>query len=410
MLHLGAGAFHRAHLAAFNDDAIEAAGGDWGIIGVSLRHAAVADNLNPQDGLYTLELRGAEPVYRVIGSLRKVLVAPAQPEALFAAFSSPDIHVLTLTVTEPAYALDGAGALDLTHPDVAADLAGEGAPRSVVGWLTEGLARRRASGGGPLTAICCDNLRDNGRKLEKAVRVFAARRDESLARWIDTNVAFPNTMVDAITPASDEALLQRVAARTGLEDAAAVQREPFAQWVVEDRFAGARPPWERAGVEIVSDIAGYEALKLHVLNAAHSALAYLGAPRGHVFVRQASGDPELATFLDAMIAQEVAPALADLDVAGYWRTVRARFAEPCVDHRLDQIARDGAAKLRERIHPLILANARAGRPTGRLARVVAAWLRAQNLTAEQALDDPQLFADPFRTEAVARATLLEAAA
>jgi fructuronate reductase len=406
LVHLGVGAFHKAHQAVFTEDAMAAAGGDWGIIGVSLRRPDAAQALGPQDGLYTLEIRSAAPSYRVVGALRRVLTAPQDPQAVLAALAASTTHVVSLTVTEPAYALDVEGELDLAAPDVVHDLAGQGPPRSVVGWLVDGLARRRADRAGPLSILSCDNLRDNGRRLERAVWTLAARRDPDLVRWIAGEVAFPNSMVDAITPAADAALLARVAEATGLEDLAAVQREPFAQWVLEDRFAAPRPAWERAGVELVGDVARFEALKLHVLNASHSALAYLGLPRGHAFVRQAIADPQLRDMLDAMMTREVAPALPDADVAGYWAKVRARFAEPAMDHRLDQIARDGGAKLRERVHPLIVANTRMQRPAVVLGAVVRAWLALEQRPVEAALDDPALFADPFRNEPAARAAVI----
>ena len=257
--------------------------------------------------------------------------------------------------------------------------------------------------------ISCDNLRENGRRLGAAVLGLAERTDAQLAAWIAGETAFPNTMVDAITPASDAGLAARVRRAIGLEDRAAVQREPFAEWIIEDRFAGPRPAWERVGARLVADVAPFEALKLHVLNAAHSALACLGPPRGHTLVREAIADPELAAFLDAMIAREVAPALAPAsssdDVGSYWRTTRERFAQPAIDHRLDQIARDGDAKLRERIHPLIIAGARAGRPVERLATVVRAWLAAEHRDLEAALDDPALFSNPFRAESAVRSAL-----
>lgn len=375
--HLGVGAFHRAHQAVFTEDAIEAAGGDWGIIGLSLRRPDAAAALGPQDGLYSLEIRLAEPTRRIIGALRRLITAPAHPDAALAALADPAVHIITLTVTEPGYALSPDGALDFAHPDIVHDVAAPERPRSAVGWLVAALARRRAAGAAPVSVLSCDNLRDNGRRLEGAVLALAGRHDSELAAWIAGEVAFPNTMVDAITPASDAALAARVQAAVGLEDRAPVQREPFAEWVIEARFAGPRPPWERAGARLVADVAPFEALKLHVLNAAHSALAYLGPPRGHALVREAIADPELSAFLDAMIEEEVAPALAPAsspaDVAAYWRATRERFAQPAMDHRLDQIARDGAAKLRERIQPLIIAGGRAGRPTDRLAAVVRAW-------------------------------------
>jgi fructuronate reductase len=360
--HLGVGAFHRAHQAVFTEDAIETAGGDWGIVGLSLRRPDAAAALNPQDGLYTLEIRAPEPERRIVGALRRVIAAATAPDAALAALAAPQVRVITLTVTEPGYALAADGGLDFAHPDIVRDLAQPDRPRSAVGWLVAALARRRETGAGAVSVLSCDNLRDNGR-----------RRDPDLAAWIAAEAAFPNTMVDAITPASDAALADRVRAAIGLTDRAPVQREPFAEWVIEDRFAGPRPAWERAGARLVADVAPFEALKLHVLNAAHSALAGLGPPRGHTLVRQAIADPELAAFLDAMIAEEVAPALAPAvspaEVAAYWRTTRERFAQPAMDHRLDQIARDADAKLRERILPLIMANTRAGRPVDRLAAI-----------------------------------------
>jgi fructuronate reductase len=271
--------------------------------------------------------------------------------------------------------------------------------------------------------ISCDNLMGNGRKLEAAARTLAERWDPALAAWIEAEVAFPGTMVDCITPATTEESRARVEAGLGLADQACVSREAFAQWVIEDRFKGPRPAWERAGVEFTSDVARFERLKLHVLNAAHSALAYLGIPRGHTFVREAIADPELSRLLDAMMSEEVAPALPDLPVTDYWRTCRARFANPRVDHRLTQIGEDGSAKLAQRLYPLIIANARAGRPTGRMSAVVRGWLAlavrgavkdplAERLRASPGgvaalLDDPRLFPDAFRLEAAARQALIE---
>jgi fructuronate reductase len=408
IVHLGVGAFHRAHQAVFTEDAIEAAGGHWGIIGVSLRRPDAAGALNPQDGLFTLEIRRAAQEYRIIGSLRRVIVAATAPALVLNALADPQVRVVTLTVTEPAYAFGADGALDISDPGVSHDLSGHDDPRSVAGWLLAGLARRRAAGAGGVSVLSCDNLRRNGERLGAAVARLAAHRDPDLAAWIAGEVAFPNTMVDSITPASDGALRARVSAATGLDDEGAAQREPFASWVIQDRFAGPRPAWERAGALFVADVAGHEALKLHVLNAAHTALACFGPARGHALVREAIADPDLDAFLGAMIAEEVAPNLPGEDVAGYWRSTRARLSGPAIDHPLDQIARDVATKLRERYHPLIIANARAGRPTARLAKVVRAWLAGTGGDPAEALDDPALFDAPFRREAAVRAAILDA--
>jgi fructuronate reductase len=266
----------------------------------------------------------------------------------------------------------------------------------------------------------------NGARLEAAVLALADRLDPGLAAWIGAHAAFPCTMVDCIVPGSDGRHRASVAAALGVIDLASVQREDFAQWAIEDRFAAQRPAWERAAVEIVASVAAHERLKLHVLNAAHSALAYLGLPRGVDYVRQAIADPDLAGFADAMIAQEVAPALSDLAIEPYWRSVRARLANPMLDHRLSQIGEDGSVKLAQRIFPLIIAGARSGRSTPRLAAVVRAWLdcarqglakdvRAGRLAASggelaAVLDDPMLFPDPFRRDAAVRAAILGPAA
>ncbi|MGO9236089.1 MAG: mannitol dehydrogenase family protein [Methylocella sp.] len=429
IVHLGLGAFHRAHQATFTEDAILAEWGDWGVIGVSLQHPDIAEALCPQDCLYTVEMLSEAPQYRIISVVRRALTAMAQPAEILAALAAPEIHVISLTVTEKGYTLAPQGGLDESHPDIVHDLAEPDHPRSTIGWLVHGLAERRRRGSGPVTVLSCDNLAGNGRKLEAAVLAFAARRDAKgeggLTHWIGKNAAFPNTMVDCIVPAATQASRDRIAHALGLIDEASVSREPFAEWVIEDWFTGPRPAWEQAGAEIVGDVEAHERLKLHVLNACHSALAYLGLLRGHRLVREAIADPELSSFVDAMVADEVAPALPELPVADYWRKVLRRFANPMIDHRLVQIGEDGSTKLAERVLPLVIANAPAGRPTGRLASVVRAWLNlagdsvvkdpqgarlakwaAAGRDMAAALDDALLFPAPFRTDPAIRVAFL----
>jgi fructuronate reductase len=427
MLHLGLGAFHRAHQAVYTDEAIEAEGGAWGVCAVSLRRPDSPAALAAQDGLYTVEARGRAIEHRVIGCIRSTGTATLEAGMVLDAFASPRTHVVTLTVTEKAYGLDAEGRLDPAHTDVAADLRSPQSPRSTVGWLAAGLAARRDRGGGPISIVSCDNLRANGVRLGDAVKAFAREAWPGLVPWIEDHAAFPSTMVDSITPASTPELATRVEAALGLADAGCVQREAFVQWVIEDRFAGPRPAWEAGGAEMVADVEPYERLKLHVLNAAHSALAYLGLPRGHALVRDAIADPELGALVEAMILQEVAPALPGLRVEPYWRAVRERFANPSIDHRLAQISDDGSLKLPQRVFPVLTANVRAGRPAGRLASVVRGWLAlgAQGQLRDPqagrlaewgragadlaaALDDPQLFPDAFRTEPALRQMILSA--
>lgn len=397
IVHLGVGAFHRAHQAVYTDDAIEAAGGNWGIIGVSMRQPDVAEALTRQDGLFTVEQRAEQSSFRIIGCLRQALTLPKQPAEVIAAMAAPHCGIVTLTVTEKGYCLTANG-LDLNHPDIVKDLADPSRPRSAIGAVVAGFQLRRRQGGGPLTVISCDNLTNNGPRLRDAVLTLADRGEPGLAKWIDDHSAFPETMVDCIVPASDEASRQRCDAALGLRDVASVQREAFAQWVIEDKFAGERPAWHRVGVEIAKDVMPYRQLKLHVLNASHSALAYLGLARGHVYVREAIADPVLAKFLQQLIEQEVAPALPGLKVRDYWEVTKQRFANPSIDHRLDQIAQDGAHKLAQRVFPLMIANCHARLPSTHLGRIVTAWLDHTGLTLESSLKDPALFPEPFRQE------------
>jgi len=428
IVHLGIGAFHRAHQAVFTEDAIEKQGGNWGIIGASLQRPDVPDALDRQDCLYTVESLGAAARYRVMGVIRQALFAPRDRDALLTALAAPTTHAVTLTLSEKGYCLAGDGSLDFSHPDIMADMAAPQTPRSAIGWLAFALEQRRQNGAGPLTILSCDNLQSNGEKLAAAVTALADRIQPGLAQWVVANTGFPLTLVDCIVPAADAAHRARVAAALGMEDDASVLREEFSQWVIQDRFAGPLPAWGAVGAEIVPDIAGYQRLKLHVLNAAHSALAYLGLPRGHTYVRQAIADPELLRFLDEMMAREITPALAPLDVAGYWRTVKTRFENPMIDHRLAQIAEDGSLKLPQRLFPMLTDNARAARDITRMAAIVRAWLDLMAATTRprdpahawlaewahaggdkaKALDNTALFPDPFRRDARLRAAILAA--
>jgi fructuronate reductase len=425
IVHLGIGAFHRAHQAVFTQDAIEKQAENWGIVAASLQHPDVPDALTAQDCLYTVESLGAAANYRVMGVIRQALFAPRDRPQLLGALTAASTHVVTLTLSEKGYCLAADGSLDLSHPDIVADLAAPEVPRSAIGWLALALEQRRRDQAGPVTILSCDNLQSNGEKLARAVTAFSARAWPGLPRWIAANIAFPLSLVDCIVPASDAAHRARVASALGAEDHASVQREEFAQWVIQDHFAAPVPDWGAVGAEIVPDITGYQRLKLHVLNTAHSALAYLGLPRGHVYVRQAIADPQLLQFLDSMMAKEISRALAPLDAAGYWRTVKARFANPMIDHRLAQIAEDGSLKLPQRLFPLLEANARTGGEIVRMAAVVRAWLDlmatnpsrdpANGWLAEwakagadkvQALDNEALFPALFHSDARLRSAIL----
>ena len=374
IVHFGPGAFHRAHQAAYVDTLL---GEDprWGIAAVSLRTRGTVDALSGQDGLYTLAIRDAEPGMRVIGAHRRFLGPEDEAETL-ALLADPAVGLVTTTVTEKGYCLSTDGTLDMAHADIVHDLGGAQTPRSVVGWIVAGLAARRAAQVAPFVPMPCDNLANNGAKLHAALVAYAAAQERGLADWIAGEVRVPSTMVDSITPASDAALKADVAAALGLEDRTPVQREAFTQWVIED--AGVPlPDLAGAGATVTSDVAGYEKAKLRILNGAHSTLAYAGLLRGHESVAQAMGDAELASFVDAMIREEIIPVLprvAGLDLDGYRQAVLQRFRNPAIVHRLDQIAQDGSQKLPYRLGDTLLANLARGRSPKRVIAAFGCWI------------------------------------
>lgn len=397
IVHLGIGAFHRAHQAEFTEDAIEAAGGDWGILGVSLRSPAVRDQLTPQDGLYTLMKRGPHGnVLRLIGCVKGVLVAPENPQAVIDAIAAPGTMIVSLTITEKGYCHDPAtGTLNPDHPDVMHDWLNPAAPRSALGLIVAGLSTRRSSGLGGLTLLCCDNLPHNGRLLARVLDAYARHNDPALADWIARTVTCPSTMVDRIVPATTPEDIVTLEGQLGARDEGMVKAEPFRQWVIEDRFAGPRPAWDKAGVQLVADVAPFEDAKLRLLNGSHSTLAYLGHLAGYVFVHEAVAQPALAALIRRLMAHEVAPTLAatpGMDLSAYQTDLMARFANPALNHRTRQIAMDGSQKLPQRLLNTVRDQLAAGGPIDILALGVAAWMRyclgVDEAGAPYAVEDP----------------------
>lgn len=380
IVHLGVGAFHRAHQAVYVDDCLAAGETDWGIVGVSLRSPDTNDALAPQDGLYTLAVRdsGGESL-RVIGSILSLLVAPENPSAALAALTDPRTRIVTLTITEKAYLRASGGGLDTTHPDIVHDLANPQMPKTAHGFLTESLARRRAAGCQPFTVLCCDNLPANGVTLHRLLVEFAALRgDASLAGHIADTVAFPSSMVDRIVPATTDTDRTRISGLLGVEDAWPVMTEPFCQWVIEDDFPAGRPSWEKFGVTMVGDVGPFEDMKLRLLNGAHSAIAYLGLLSGHPTVDRAFADPAIRQFVDQLWAEAIPtlPQDAGLDTADYIAQLAQRFSNTALAHRTAQIANDGSQKLPQRIVASAIERAEAGLLPEHLMLVIAAWIAA----------------------------------
>ena len=378
IVHLGLGAFHRAHEAVYTDAGLAADPG-WGILGVSPRSPDTRDALAPQDWLYTLVERDASGTrLRVIGALTGVLVASENPRELISRMAAPAVRIVSLTVTEKGYCRAAAsGDLDETNPAIRHDLANPDAPQSVHGMLLAAVRARRAAGVPPFAALSCDNLPANGATLGRVLMQFAALQDRELARWIDEKVAFPSCMVDRIVPATRPEDRAHVSAALGVKDAWPVITEPFTQWVIEDRFPAGRPRWEDAGATMVPDVHPWEQMKLRLLNGSHSNIAYLGQLAGWATVPEAIGEPLLAAHIRALMA-EVIPTLslpASVDLSAYCDTLMQRFANPALQDRTARIAEDGSQKLPQRLlEPARVLLAR-GRPPVRIALGLAAWIR-----------------------------------
>lgn len=375
IVHFGPGAFHRAHQAAYVDS-ILADDPRWAISAVALNSTDVADALRPQDGLYTLALLGEDTRYRVIGAITELLTRE-DGDAIANRLAAPSTRLVTATVTEKGYCLTAEGGLDVDNPTISNDLAGA-KPTSLIGRLVDGLSQRRAANAGGLTILSCDNLAANGERLARAVGDFAAIAEPDLARWIADTVRFPSSMVDSITPATDNALRTRVSDATGLEEAWPIQRETFSQWVIEDDFHGEPPPFAEAGAQRVASVTAFEDAKLRLLNGAHSSLAYIGLLLGHETVADAMADKDLAGFVERIMREDIAPSLrptTGLDVPNYIDAILLRFRNPAIRHLLSQIAWDGSQKLPFRLIATITDARAGGRPVERLAVPIAAWCR-----------------------------------
>lgn len=394
LVHLGVGAFHRAHQAVFTEEAAAAGAEDhWGILGVTQRTARVAEQLRPQDCLYGVLTKGRDSTsLRVIGSLRQAEFLGTGSERVLDAIAAETTHVVSSTVSEKGYRRNVSGGPDLADPDLAADVAtlaaelGGGAAdlpaRTPIGALVRGLARRHSGHGAPLTVVCCDNMMDNGRVVAALVRgiidAVPGPGASALQGWVAESVRFPVTMVDRITPATTDTHRAEATAMSGLRDDALVVAEPFSQWVIEDDFAGPRPRWELVpGVTFTPDVAPFEQAKLRMLNGTHSAVAYLGALRGHRMIDEAMADPEVADLAHRLLDEDVAPLLTaptGLDLRRYRDSILERFANPSTGYTTIQVAADGSQKVPIRLLSTVADRLAAGAVPAAATRAVASWL------------------------------------
>lgn len=371
MVHLGVGNFHRAHQAWYT----QAAGG-WDVTGVIMSNRELYNALKESGGRYLLGIWAADGLAtRTISVHDDILLAADAPEAVIARIAYPETRIVTLTITEKGYCLASNGLLDFADPAIEADIAAE-APSSAIGLLAAGLHRRAGQGGKPITILSCDNLSANGRKLRQAVSDFLGAKAPSALDWLGENAAFPDTMVDRITPRLSDTAKAEISAAAGDGALTVVGTEAFSEWIIEDRFAAARPDWERAGAVFTADVGSFERRKLRLLNAAHSYLACAGQAAGHRFVHEAIADEKLRSHVESLWDEAqttLSPPALDT-VPAYREALLERFSVPDLRHELRQIAADGSLKLKERLVPVLQERAEKGLASPHVEGAIDAWI------------------------------------
>ncbi|UOY03636.1 mannitol dehydrogenase family protein [Blastococcus sp. PRF04-17] len=412
VVHFSVGGFHRSHQLLYFDEVAERGiSTGWGVVGVGLHSRNMKDALAPQDHLYTVVERSPDGERaRVVGVMIDYHFAPDDPATVLDVLTDPRTRMVSLTITGSGYRLcPQTGEFDPADVDIRWDLEHPDQPRTVFGFIVEGLDRRRRAGLPPFTVVSCDNMHRNGDCARSALVGYARLRDEVLARWITDRVAFPSSMVDRITPHTTPEEREAVAQRYGVQDNWPVITEPFSQWVIEDDFCNGRPPLDQVGVRFVPDVARYELMKTRLLNASHCALGYLGSLAGFTSIDQVMADPLFATYVARMMDDEVTPLLPPpdgIDLAEYKRTLLQRFANPAIADTLSRLARRGSTKMPHHLLPTLRQAVAEDRPHGLLTLAVAGWFRYLRRTDEYGrlipIDDPR--ADELQARAAAGGT------
>ena len=392
IVHFGVGGFHRAHQAMYSDQLMEQGKAlDWGICGVGVMpfDLKMKEVMEAQDCLYTLVLKdpegGWEP--RVIGSIMQYLYSPDDPDAVIEKMADPKTRIVSLTVTEGGYNFNQVtGEFDATNPAVQADLAPGAVPSTTFGLITEALVRRRSRGIEPFTVMSCDNIQGNGHMAQEVFGAFARLRDPELGDWVETNVRFPNSMVDRITPVTTDEDRAQISERFGVEDAWPVVCEPFTQWALEDNFSLGRPPFEDVGVQVVPDVEPYELMKLRLLNASHQALCYFGYLAGYRLVHEVAQDQLFANFLLDYMNREATPTLSPvpgIDLDAYKLQLIERFSNAAVRDTVARLCAESSDRIPKWLLPVVRENLAAGRDVTLSAAVVASWARYAEGVDEQ---------------------------
>ncbi|PKB91494.1 fructuronate reductase [Ewingella americana] len=382
IVHIGFGAFHRAHQALMTDRVLNKQGGDWGICEVSLfGRDNLIKALRQQNNLFTVLEKGAEGDQAiVIGAVCETLHGRIEGiSAVVEKLAEPQVAIVSLTITEKGYCIEpGSGKLDLDNPQIQQDLTGEQTPSTAPGILVEALRLRHQRGLPGFSVLSCDNIPENGHVVKNAVLGLAQARSAELAAWIDSHVTFPSTMVDRIVPAATENALDEITeALGGVADPCGIACEPFIQWVVEDNFVASRPAWEEVGAQLVSDVLPFEQMKLRMLNGSHSFLAYLGYLAGYQYINECMEDPNYKRAAHNLMLKEQAPTLSvkGINLQDYADSLIARYSNPSLKHRTWQIAMDGTMKLPQRMLDSVRWHLQNGGDFSLLALGVAGWMR-----------------------------------
>lgn len=383
ILHIGVGNFHRAHMEAYTDALIDKDDSqkNWGISGAMLmpQDKGLYEALKDQDGKYTLTVcgRDGKDSCQEVDSLVELNWSGDKPDEIIKRMADPETKIISMTITEGGYNIDRtSGEFDVNTPQIAKDIANPQKPETAFGFVAEGLRRRRDNKSGPVTILTCDNLQHNGDTAKKAFMTFFQAQDPELAKWVEKNVTFPNSMVDRITPATHSDDVKRLNKKNGTDDKAPVYCEDFIQWVVEDKFANGRPKWEEVGVEITDDVSAYENMKLSLLNAAHSLLSYPAFLSGYRKVDEAMKDETILKFTRQYMdldATPYVPAPGNTDLEKYKTTLIERFGNPAVSDQVARLCMDGLSKFPVYVIPVLAKMMKDGHDLTRMAYLLAAY-------------------------------------
>ncbi|WAJ72214.1 mannitol dehydrogenase family protein [Catenovulum adriaticum] len=393
IVHIGVGGFHRAHQAVYINELLKTPGSEqWAICGVGLfeNNRALNDILAEQDYLYSLVVRhpNGQIDNKVIGSMIDFILAPDNQQSVIDKLAHPDTKIVSLTITEGGYNLHPAtGEFDFENQDILHDIQNPNMPKTAFGYITAGLKQRKNAGLPAFTVQSCDNIQHNGAVARKMLLTFAKQQDPDLSQWIADNVAFPNAMVDRITPITTDADKAHVATTFNLNDEWPITCESFAQWVIEDNFSNGRPNWNLVGAQFVKDVTPFEKMKIRLLNAGHSVLGLLGSIYDYNTIDETVSDKDFAEYLRAFMDLEVTPLLDELDginLTQYKDTLIERFSNPNIKDSLSRICSESSAKLPKFLIATINENLAAGRDSSLAILVIATWCLYSDKQVNQA--------------------------